>query len=155
MVLKSDNETDCATGRPARLVSLEQQERDRKRQYVQEMLYREVMKSAEVSNGANAEYEGNPLQPWVLMDYFLNDAYVGRIPSQVIEQKETALTSPKTNMADTGSDVTGQPLDISAGGPDTTTMALMDKLRKYNLDVNSGQRSPNMLLLYLLSSLLS
>lgn len=153
MVLKSDNETDCATGRPARLVSLEQQERDRKRKYVQDMLYRELMKSAEVSNGA--EYEGNPLQPWVLMDYFLNDAYVGRIPSQVIEQRETALAPPKANIADTGSDVTGKPLDISTGGPDTTTMALMEKLRKYNLDGYVGQRSPNMPLLYLLSSMLS
>lgn len=161
LVVKSDNTTDCATGRPALQVQQEQQERYRKRQYVEELIYNHAMDAAELNSGANAEQEEKPLQPWVLMDYFLNDAYVGRIPSQVIENQTppqvTDVPPRKTNMADANIDAAGKDLVNNLSGPDVARSELMERIKMANIDNIQRQRSPtgNLGLLYLLSKILS
>lgn len=142
-------------------VQQEQQERDRKRQYVEEMIYKHAMDAAEVTTGANAEQEEKPLQPWILMDFFLNDAYVGRIPSQVIENQSspqvTDVPPLKTNMADANIDATGKDLVNNLSGPDVARSALMQRIQMTNIDNIQRQRfrTGNLGLLYLLSTILS
>lgn len=119
------------------------------------------MDAAELNSGANAEQEEKPLQPWVLMDYFLNDAYVGRIPSQVIENQTppqvTDVPSRKTNMADANIDAAGKDLVNNLSGPDVARSELMERIKMANIDNIQRQRSPtgNLGLLYLLSKILS
>lgn len=138
-------------------VQQEQQERDRKRQYVEEMIYKHAMDAAEVTTGANAEQEEKPLQPWILMDYFLNDA----IPSQVIENQSppqvTDVPPLKTNMADANIDATGKDLVNNLSGPDVARSALMQRIQMTNIDNIQRQRfrTGNLGLLYLLSTILS
>lgn len=158
LVLKSDNITDCATGRPARIVRQEQMAEDSRRQYIEEILYKETMRAAGLSNGANADGEGNPFQQWILLDYFLNDAFVGRIPSPVEQQNTPGLSfsSPvKANLAESSLGAVGKEVINKLGGPEAARTALMNRIKKAKtgVSINPKPIDDNMGLLLVLSLL--
>ncbi|XP_061188670.1 uncharacterized protein LOC133196834 [Saccostrea echinata] len=159
LVYKGDNTTDCATGRPAKMVRQEQIAEDKRSQYIEDILYKEVMKEMGATTGANNEGEGN-LKQWVLLDYFLNDAFVGRIPSPIVEQqkaRELFGSSPiKANIADSNLGALTKGFVDSLGGPDAARATLMERIKKYgNGGPTNQEPNDNLPLLYILSMLLN
>jgi hypothetical protein len=128
---------------------------------VEEILYKEAMKAAGLSggaNGANAEGESNPLQQMVLLDYFLNDAYVGRIPSPVEQPKHPGMTmspSVKPNIAESSLGTVGKEVINKLGGPKAARTVLMNRIKQAQTDVSMHQRpiDDNIGLLLMLSLL--
>ncbi|XP_062572884.1 uncharacterized protein LOC134234856 [Saccostrea cucullata] len=160
LVYKGDNITDCATGRPAKIVRQEQIAQDKRSQYIEDMLYKEVMQDMDGTSGANREVEGN-FKQWVLLDYFLNDAFVGRIPSPIVDQQKTPAelsgSSPmKANTADSTIGSLTKGFVDSLGGPDAARATIMERIKNYDIGSPHNQGlNDNLPLLYLLSTLIN